>query len=523
MSTPTGIPSSDGRPVLDYTGRDYDSLLASMRALAATKLPEWRGVSNEADVGNVLLELFAHVSDVLAYYTDRVANESFLATARTRRSVIEHLRLIGYRLGTAAPAAAELALSVPDTVTATVQVSRGDAFATKSRRDRPSVRFEYTRPNPLTINFSAVPVGADHRRTVTGIPVEQGRLFADELIGIGDGAADQRYRLVHPGLLLRPAGLAQEAAPDVVVLGALGPGQPTPWTLRDTLAFSGPTDRHFVIDIDAADRATLVFGDGTFGAVPRAGERLTATYRVGGGRAGNVPAGSIRSLVDAPELALLGAAVTNPAAAGGGEERESIEHAVEHAPAVFRSLHRAVTAADYEALARDFNGVAKVRATASGWNRVTLQVAPVNGGKVSDVLEAGLIAYFEDKRMLSQVIEIQDVDYVPVRVTVQLAVRSYALPADVVAAVQAVGGRLLGQDAVDFGQVLYLSRFYELIQEVPGVEFANITEFRRDDVTQPVVERSGRIALAPDELPVVPADPDYAGGLKVVLVVTGQQ
>ena len=55
------------------------------------------GFTNEADFGNVLLQLFAHMGDILSYYQDRVANESFLGTARTRRSVIEHLRLIGYQ------------------------------------------------------------------------------------------------------------------------------------------------------------------------------------------------------------------------------------------------------------------------------------------------------------------------------------------------------------------------------------------------------------------------------------------
>ena len=77
-----------------------------MRALIPAKLPEWTDHSSEADFGNVLLELFAHMGDILSYYQDRVANESFLGTARTRRSVIEHLRLIGYELATAAPAAA---------------------------------------------------------------------------------------------------------------------------------------------------------------------------------------------------------------------------------------------------------------------------------------------------------------------------------------------------------------------------------------------------------------------------------
>src|SRR3954451_17083705 len=127
----------DGGPVVDYMARDYDSLLLAMRERIPQKLPEWRNFANEADFGNVLLELFAHIGDILSYYQDRVANESFLGTARTRRSVVEHLRLIGYELGTAAPAAATLSLAVPGAVTGTVTISKGDAFATKSQKNHP--------------------------------------------------------------------------------------------------------------------------------------------------------------------------------------------------------------------------------------------------------------------------------------------------------------------------------------------------------------------------------------------------
>src|ERR1700720_4935199 len=118
-----------GGPVVDYMARDYESLLKAMYDLIPAKLPEWTDFANEADFGNVLLELFAHIGDILSYYQDRVANESFLGTARTPRSVVEHLRLIGYELGTAAPAAATLSLAVPGAGTATVPISKGDAFA----------------------------------------------------------------------------------------------------------------------------------------------------------------------------------------------------------------------------------------------------------------------------------------------------------------------------------------------------------------------------------------------------------
>ena len=117
--------------------------------------------------------------------------------------------------------------------------------------------------------------------------------------------------------------------------------------------------------------------------------------------------------------------VTNPRPATGGAERESIAHAVSHAPQVFRSLKRAVTAQDYEALALDFKGVGKVLAEGTSWNVVTLFVAPAGGGHVSDVLEANLLAYFEDKRPVSTIIEIEDVDYVPIYVTAEVGVKSY--------------------------------------------------------------------------------------------------
>ncbi|MEC4018809.1 baseplate J/gp47 family protein [Streptomyces sp. H27-D2] len=521
------IKRTDDRPVIDYMARDYESLLRAMRDLIPQKLPEWRDFANEADFGNVLLELFAHLGDILSYYQDRVANESFLGTARTRGSVIEHLRLIGYELGTAAPAAASLSLTVPGTVNATVTVSKGDAFATRSQRDRPGVRFEYTREAPLTIDFGAIGADPVTGRKVFGpaqggIPVEEGRLIKDELLGTSDGTPNQRFPLAHTGLILRPPGPAGQPGRDLLLVTRLA-AVTDAWTLRESLAFSQAGQKDYVVEIDADDRAGILFGDGTLGAIPPSGALIRATYRVGGGTAGNVPANAVTTIVGAPQLALLGATVANPAPATGGSGRESIEHAVQHAPAVFRSLRRAVTAADYEALALSFKGVGKVHADATGWNQVTLYVAPEGGGKVSDVLEAGLQGYFEDKRMLSQIVEIADVDYIPVHVTAELAIESFYVRADVVAAVQAAAAGLLAFDRVGFQQTVYLSKFYEETQDVPGVIFVNITEFRRGDRPSPAVDPLGKLALGPNEVPVIPADPDYAPGLKVVVVNQGGQ
>lgn len=515
------ITRKQGRVVVDYMARDYDSLLASMRRLVPTKLPEWQDFESEADFGNVLLQLIAHAADIVGYYQDRVANESFLGTAQSRHSIIHHLRLIGYRLSTAAPASVELTLSVPEAVTDIVETARGAAFATKSGKDRPSVRFEYAAEESTTIDWSDVSLPVVDGRKQFNVLVEEGRLIRDEVLGESDGSPNQSFTLGQPQLILRSLGAGAQLNRDVILVSSLG-GTPTEWTLTESLAFSRAGQTEFVIDIDDQDRATLRFGDSELGAIPSAGSELQITYRVGGGPQGNVTAGTITTIVDAPRLNLLGAQVSNTAAATGGADRENIEHAVKHAPSVFRALDRAVTTEDYRALALNFAGVGKIRAEATNWNTVTLYVAPEGGGNVSDVLEANLLAYFEDKRPLSTVLEVKDVDWVDVFVTAEVGIKSYYSATDIEEQIKAGAGGLLAFDTVDFGQTLYLSKVYEEIEKIEGVEFVNVTEFRRDPLLPEQVPEDvagdGRLLMLTSELARPPEDNAYADGIRIQTV-----
>jgi hypothetical protein len=539
------ITKVNGQTLVDYMARDYDSLLQSMWALIPEKLPEWTDYSSEADFGNVLLQLFAHMGDILSYYQDRIANESFLGTAQTRRSIIQHLRLIGYRLSTAAPAAASLTLTVPKTVNDTIIISKGDAFATKSQKDKKSVRFEYTSETPLKIEpseFTDDPTDINRKLYITndpkkavvtinlngkiiyaaGIPVEEGQLIKDEIIGISDGSRNQQFKLAHAGLILRSLGPAQAVNRDIILTTTLGTVIDE-WTLQESLAFSREERKDFAVEIDEQDRATVLFGDGAFGSIPPQGATIKATYRVGGGTQGNVLANTITTIMDAPQLSNLGAQVTNPMPATGGAERESIDHAVQYAPAIFRSLRRAVTAEDYQALALDFKGVGKVRAEAPSWNTVTLYVAPEGGGYVSDVLRHNLLAYFEDKRPVSTVIEIENVDYAKIYVTALVGIKPYYAHESVKEQVQVAAGNLLTFENVDFGKPLYLSKFYEAIEALEGVDHVMITQFQRAKKlpvpTEVKVEPTGKIELGVNEIARIPNDPedgsDYSGGIKV--------
>src|SRR5712691_963526 len=96
-------------PTIDYTNKDFQSLRRAMLELARYRLPEWTDQS-PSDLGVLLVELFAYMGDVILYYQDRIANESFPRTAVERRSVVNLMRLIGYELSPPAAASVELTL-----------------------------------------------------------------------------------------------------------------------------------------------------------------------------------------------------------------------------------------------------------------------------------------------------------------------------------------------------------------------------------------------------------------------------
>src|SRR5262249_9099367 len=127
-----------------------------------------------------------------------------------------------------------------------------------------------------------------------------------------------------------------------------------PWPERESLLESRADDPVFRVEIDDQGAATVVFGDGVFGQRLPATAMVTATYRVGGGTAGNVGADTLtRPLPPGPPLRWL-AAVTNPVAAVGGRDPESRDHARRVGPATFRKPLVAVTADDYQAVAQEF-------------------------------------------------------------------------------------------------------------------------------------------------------------------------
>ena len=94
---PEPLVQKDLAVVIDYLAKDYSSFRQALLEFIPTRLPAWTERS-EADIGMMLLELFAATADTLSYLQDRIANEAFLDSATQRRSVARHLALIDYEM-----------------------------------------------------------------------------------------------------------------------------------------------------------------------------------------------------------------------------------------------------------------------------------------------------------------------------------------------------------------------------------------------------------------------------------------
>ncbi len=82
---------------IDYLAKDYASFRQLMLHQLGILAPDWTE-SHPADFGNALVEVLAYAADYLSYFQDAVATEAYLGTARLRRSIQRHVRLLDYRL-----------------------------------------------------------------------------------------------------------------------------------------------------------------------------------------------------------------------------------------------------------------------------------------------------------------------------------------------------------------------------------------------------------------------------------------
>lgn len=264
------------------------------------------------------------------------------------------------------------------------------------------------------------------------------------------------------------------------------------WIGQPNFYFSGPDDRHYVLD---RANGRIVFGNSINGMLPTPGNSNIMAYRyqAGGGLAGGVAAGAINQLLGgAPAQS-----VTNPVAAEGGADTEAAADVAWRGPQVLRHRGAALAAADYEALALEASpGVAITRCLpatsanlrpAPGWVTLILVSRSLDPQPLpSYELKQEVMAYIAERApaaIESGRIAVIAPDYLLVGVGATVAAKRIGQSGTVKTAVVAALNQFFhplygGPDGRGwpFGRSVYLSDIAKLLEGVDGVDYVRQLE-----------------------------------------------
>jgi predicted phage baseplate assembly protein len=365
--------------------------------------------------------------------------------------------------------------------------------------------------SPLIKKVEAFTVGGT-------IGAVQAEIVEEEVLGLSEGVPGQRFAVARPPVV--PSG-------EPLVLEVSSDEGWQEWSPVSELAQSGPEDRHFVLDAVAGEvllGPVVRNADGTlrqYGAVPEKDAVLRLrSYHTGGGGRGNVAKGAIRKARTSVPYVTR---VENRHPASGGVDGEAVEEAMVRGPIMLRTLNRAVTAEDYELLAKEaapeaarVKAVPAVTAEEAGGVRVLL-VPAVDGehGRLSfeqlvpprEMLSA-VASYLDQRRTIGARVVIEPPSYQGVTVVTRLRARPWADLGRLEAAatdalylyLHPISGGMDGT-GWPFGRPVHVGEVYALLQRLAGVEIVeDLRLFAADPITGARGQATQRIEVAPNAL-----------------------
>lgn len=344
-------------PNTDYTDKDFDALLARCRNLIPAVFPEWTD-QDVADFGNIIVELFCFVGDVLTKYQDNQAAEAFIGRVTQRRNILALCKLINFVPRGSTASQVDLVVTCSPVPVGTVSIPARSRARTEAVTN-PTV-FE-------TLAAFVIPAGIAGPFTISAENAQQ----KQELYS-ASGKPNFEMRLgASPFLDDSLSIIAGNGVYDVV----------------DDFLDSTSLDRHCTVSVDQNDRATVRFGNGINGVVPAG--TITATYKVGGGTAGRVEASAIRRFEGTFTDSFgnpVTLQVTNTLPSSAALDRQSVEEIRATAPRSVRVLTRTVAREDFEINALRVPGVSRALMLTSDQdgaiaeNAGALFVVPTGGG-----------------------------------------------------------------------------------------------------------------------------------------------
>ena len=492
----TATPASDIPLSIDYTGRDYYAIREQLIARVQDRIPSWTG-ANPSDFGVALVEAFAYLGDLMSYYIDRNANESFITTATQRDSIINIAQSYGYVPAGYRQATVTLTFSnstddTPVTLPKGTVVS-GDVVVGDTVNTVYFTTDEEVVSNP-SVDNGTVTVLALHGQDVS--LVSPNATSKGELVGVSSGLPNQSFEL------------GENPVVDGTVYVYVKDGdQYSKWKQVQHIIDYGPYDQVFAVSTDANNNVYVNFGDGVSGQIPTNMSDVRVQYTVGGGSIGNVVIDTLTNIDYVPglsgnDLTALQSIITvsNLELALGGSDPEPWSQIRYSAPLSLRANNRAVTLEDFRSIALGVSGIGHAKATADVWTSVTLYVSPTRTASDTDLapglddLGATTVEYdrnkadvesaLANKTLLGTTVTVQPPTYVDVILAIQYTPLPQYTTAEVEANIKAAIVTEYGYVNMDFAETIHQQDVeFTLNNSVAGVKIAKLTVMHRSGDT----------------------------------------
>jgi hypothetical protein len=339
-----------------------------------------------------------------------------------------------------------------------------------STSDPGHTQFQLTQPLTYCYDRPSTTVSANVGKATHGQSVT-------ELLGSGSASTpNQTFALKQWPLTFVQSATAPNGRASTLTVPVNGAA----WTEVPTLYDQRPTASVYATLNQSDGTTDVLFGDGVEGALlPTGQNNVQAKYRVGSGSAGNVAAGALTTLMDRP-LGVSG--VTNPEAASGGQDAQSVAGIRTNAPQTVLTLGRAVSITDYQNYAATFAGISKAYASwiPSGPGRgVFLTIAGVNGAEVQPDAIATLVTSLHNFGNPLIPIAVQSFVETLFSFAAGLVIDPAYDGPTVQAAVQQALRQAFSFAARSFGQGVSIDEIAALIQSIPGIIASNVTGLAR--------------------------------------------
>lgn len=440
--------------------RSYQQIKAKLvESLMGLKDPQGQKLITDYSEGNILiiiLSLFAAIAEVLHYYVDNMARETFLSTARRYDSVVKHGALVDYHARAAIAATVDVILSrsiTGNSIGAKLTIPQGTLFTDSSGNSWLSARDVIWYSNVTTCK---VPIIQHERYTASALN--------NMVIPTGDRV------ILNLGTL--PNGKYYEQGSMSLQIGG------ETWVLVDTFAKSKPTDKHFMVSVDEALNPYIMFGDGTFGKKPAAGAKITnVVFYLTNGTQGNVKSNTITSVPSVISSSITDATVSNAYDAGGGSNYENFTMLKEHIPLSVKTLGVAITKEDFESLAMLVDGVNKAKADYECGRKLTIYISPDGGAVASSELINRVYNLLSQRAPMTTWLKVKSAGKVQIILEMEVTGKKSYKTVEIQTQILTALYNAYSPEQAQIGGSVRLSDIYALIDNLSTVDYLHLTKF----------------------------------------------